>query len=76
MLTSLKSMPADNDDGNFRIMDDDDLAQGIVTAASKGSARAGGEGGNPFQQVRLSRIIFRFCFLLRLFFSIILVDSF
>jgi hypothetical protein len=53
MLTSLKSMPADNDDGNFRILDDDDLAQGIVTVAMKGSARACGEGGNPFQQVCL-----------------------
>lgn len=46
MLMSLKSMPADNDDGNFRFVDDDELAQGIVT-----KGRPGGEGANPFQQL-------------------------
>ena len=52
MLVSLKSMPGDNDDGNFRMVDDDDLAQGIVTAATKGPSRpGGGEGSNPFQQL-------------------------
>ena len=45
-------MPADNDDANFRMVDDDDLAQGIVTAASKGPNRpGGGDGSNPFQQL-------------------------
>ena len=48
MLTSLKSMPTDNDDGNFIVVDDDDLAQGIVT---KGNSRPGAEGTNPFQQL-------------------------
>jgi Staufen C-terminal domain len=48
MLTSLKSMPADNDDGNLIIVDDDDLAQGIVT---KGNSRPGVDGSNPFQQL-------------------------
>ena len=52
MLMALKSMPADNDDGSFRMVDDDDLAQGIVTAASKGPSRpGGGDGSNPFQQL-------------------------
>ena len=52
MLMALKSMPADNDDANFRMVDEDDLAQGIVTAASKGPNRpGGGDGSNPFQQL-------------------------
>ena len=41
-------MPTDNDDGNFIVVDDDDLAQGIVT---KGNSRPGAEGTNPFQQL-------------------------
>ena len=39
MLVTLKSMPAENDDANFRIIDEDELAQGI--AAQRAQARAG-----------------------------------